>query len=152
MFEDMPRGLRSSLPDGFFHVVSRGVFGAQIYVDEIDRRRFVDLLTENEKARRWSCMAYCLMGTHYHLVVEARRTDLSQGMHQLNARHALAFNRRHRRYGALFAERFSVRLIEHEEYLHEACAYVVLNPVRAGLCDRAEEWPWSYSHFGLEAA
>jgi putative transposase len=152
MFDDVARALRSSLPDGFFHVISRGVFGAHIFVDEVDRRRFVDLLSANHEARRWSCKAYCLMGTHYHLVVEARRKNLSEGMHRLNSAHALAFNRRHGRYGALFAERFSVRLIEDEEYLYEACAYVVLNPVRAGLCDRAEDWPWSYSRFGLDAA
>ena len=92
------------------------------------------------------------MTTHYHLVVAAQRKDLSDGMQQLNGRHALAFNRRHKRYGALFAERFSVRVVEREEHLFEACAYAVLNPVKARLCDYAEQWPWSYSRYGLEAA
>jgi putative transposase len=148
----VPRAPRSCLPDGFFHVVSRGVFGARIYSDAGDRRRFVELLEQSAKDHRWDCYAYCLMSTHYHLVVESRRRDLSAGMHALNFRHALGFNKRHGRYGALFAERFSARLVEHEQYLYEACAYVVLNPVRAGLCDGAEDWPWSYSRFGLSAA
>jgi REP element-mobilizing transposase RayT len=92
------------------------------------------------------------MTTHYHLIVECSRASLSNGLHQLNGRHARAFNRRHGRYGHLFAERFSVRVIENEGYLFDACTYVILNPVKAQLCDYAEEWPWSYSRFGLDAA
>jgi REP element-mobilizing transposase RayT len=143
---------RSSVPDGFFHVVSRAVFGAEIYVDDVDRRRFLKLLEDCERRVRWRCAAYCLMTTHYHLVVEARTQQLSVGMQLLNGRYALGFNQRHKRFGALFAERYSVRVVASEEHLFEACAYVVLNPVKARLCDRADEWPWSYSAFGLEAA
>jgi putative transposase len=146
----MPKVARSSLPDGFFHVYSRGVFGAALYVDDDDRRRFVGLLRQTVSVYRWVCHAYCLMTTHYHLVVEATRRELSQGMQHLNGTHAQLFNERHRRYGALFAERFSARVIETEDYLYDACAYVVLNPVKAGLCERADEWRWSYSRFGLE--
>jgi putative transposase len=148
----MARIRRSTLPDGYFHVVSRGVFGVRIYRDDVDRLAFVELLGHCMQAHRWRCDAYCLMTTHYHLVVAADRKDLSDGMQQLNSRHALAFNRRHKRYGALFAERFSARVVEREEHLFEACAYVVLNPVKARLCDHAEQWPWSYSRYGLETA
>jgi putative transposase len=142
----------SSFPDGSFHVVSRAVFGAAMFVDSVDRRRFLRLLESSERRVRWSCKAYCLMTTHYHLVVEARTEQLSTGMQLLNGRYALGFNRRHGRYGALFAERYSIRVVESEEHLFEACAYVVLNPVKAGLCDRAGQWRWSYSAYGLEAA
>jgi putative transposase len=147
----IPRLLRSSLPDGYFHVVSRGVFGAAIYVDDADRGRFVRLLGHCTETYGWHCHAYCLMTTHYHLVVEARRRDLSKGVQHLNSEHAQGFNHRHGRYGALFAERFSARAIASEEHLFEACAYVVLNPVKARLCERVDEWPWSFSSFGLDA-
>jgi putative transposase len=62
----------------------------------------------------------------------------------------LHFNERYGLFGHLFADRFSARTIESEEYLYDACAYVVLNPVRAGLCDRAEDWAWSFSRYGVE--
>ena len=87
------------------------------------------------------------MGTHYHLVVDAGRTDLSNGLHRLNWRYARYFNGRYGLHGHLFADRFSARLIEDETYLYAACGYVILNPVKAGLCERASDWPWSYSRY-----
>jgi REP element-mobilizing transposase RayT len=144
---------RSSLPDGYFHVYARGVDRrTPIFRDDLDRRRFLHLTWRAEPRFDWTCHALCLLGTHYHLVVEARRVDLSAGLRWLNWVYAMSFNRRHARFGHVFAERFGCRAIESDEYLNEVCAYVLLNPVRAGLCDRIEDWPWSYSRHGLHAA
>ena len=143
---------RTSLPDGHFHVVSRGVAGAAVFRSDRDRLQFLRLLSSCERLHEWTCHAFSLMTTHYHLVIEARCADLSRGVQRLNGIYAREFNRRNGRFGHLFAERFSVRVIDNEEYLFEACAYVVLNPVRAGLCGQASDWPWSYSAFGLETA
>jgi putative transposase len=145
----MARVSRTSLPDGYFHVISRAVFGSNVFRDGSDRRVFLRLLRSCEEVNGWSCHAFCLMTTHYHLLVEATRRELSRGVQRLNGRYAVTFNRRHDRYGHVFAERFTARAIDGEEYLYDACAYIVLNPVRAGLCDRPEEWRWSYSRFGL---
>jgi REP element-mobilizing transposase RayT len=89
------------------------------------------------------------MGTHYHLVLETSCDRLSSGLQQLNWLYAMHFNTRYGLFGHLLADRFSTRAIEGDEYLFEACAYVLLNPVKAGLCDRVEDWPWSYSRFGV---
>lgn len=142
---------RSSLPDGYFHVISCGIPETPIFLGDADRRHFVDLLERVERRHRWVCHAYCLMTTHYHLVVAASRADLSDGLCQLNGTYSRRFNRRHGRFGHLFAARFSVRLIDSDEYLHEACSYVLLNPVKARLCERIEDWPWAY-RIGLSAA
>ena len=142
---------RSSLPDGFFHVTARGIPERAIYLDDPDRASFVRLLRRTEARHGWLCHAYCLLTTHYHLVVECTRASLSDGLRELNGLHARAFNQRHGRFGHLFSERFSTRAIESEEYLYEACAYVLLNPVKAGICARDEDWPWSYTRIGLEA-
>ncbi|OFW48371.1 MAG: hypothetical protein A2146_08935 [Actinobacteria bacterium RBG_16_67_10] len=91
------------------------------------------------------------MGSHYHLVVQTQRESLPRGLHRLNWLYATYFNRRHGRFGHVFANRFSARVIENEQYLYDACAYTVLNPVKAGLCERVEDWSWSYSSFGLDA-
>jgi REP element-mobilizing transposase RayT len=141
----MGRVARTSLPDGYFHVYARGIAGGSpIFVDDADRRAFLRLLARCVDRYRWACHAYTLLSTHYHLVLEATRTNLSAGLHQLNGRYAAHVNRRHSRFGHVFAERFQARVIESEEYLYDACAYVAQNPVAAGLCDAPEDWPWSY--------
>ena len=128
---------------GFHHVYSRGTGGATFFLDDDDRRFFIDLLTRTATALNWSLHAYCLMSTHYHAVVETREPNLSRGMQRVNSVYVRRFNSRSRRFGTLVAERFGSRSIESEEYLAEACRYVFMNPVRAGVCRRARDWPWS---------
>jgi REP element-mobilizing transposase RayT len=149
----MARVPRTSLPDGYFHVHARAVAAAgALYRDETDRATFVDLLRRTSGRFGWTCHALCLMSTHYHVVLESSCARLSAGMEQLNWQYARYFNTRHGFFGHVFAERFSARWIDDEQYLFEACAYVTLNPVRAGLCSYAEDWPWSWSAVGLHAS
>ena len=91
----------------------------------------------------WICHAYCLMTTHYHLAIETVEGNLSQGMRHLNGVYTQASNRRHRRFGHLFQGRFKGILVDRDAYLLELTRYVVLNPVRAGMVDAPEQWPWS---------
>ena len=140
----MGRRPRSALPaSGIFHVVSRGVGGISIYADDTDRRRFSMLVRRIGSAFDWRCHAYCLMTTHYHLVIEAELTSLSLGMARLNSMYARAFNNRHKRFGHLFSARFTSYVIESEEHYERTVRYVLENPVRAGICDDASGWPWS---------
>jgi putative transposase len=148
----VPRLLRTTLPDGYFHAYSRAVYGARLYADEQDSRLFMKMLLATARRRTWELHAVCLMGTHYHLVLRTTVACLSAGMHWLNGVYAQRFNRRHGRYGHLFAARYDARTIETEEYLERACEYVLLNPVRAGLCKDAAEWPWSGSRSGFPDA
>jgi putative transposase len=145
----MARVPRSSLPDGFFHVSARGVDRTTpLFQDGADRTAFLRFLHHAVDDHGLTCHAICVMSTHYHLVVEATRAQLSKALQFLNCAYATHFNRRYERYGHVFAGRFSARAIVSETYLREACSYVLANPVRAGLCDRAEDWPWSYSRYG----
>ena len=139
----MPRILRTSLPDGVFHVTARGVDGAAIVRDVGDGGRYVHLLADTIERYRWECHAYCLMPNHVHVLVDATQPDLSGGVQYLHGTYALAFNRRHGRRGHLFGARFASWVVETERHLVNACRYVYLNPVRAGLCARPQDWPWS---------
>jgi len=114
-----------------------------IYTDDIDRRMFIAFLAQSVQRRHWVCLAYCLMSNHYHVVLELKKPNLSEGMHRLNWLYALRFNERHGHSGHLFEARFDSAEIKTEEHFHAALAYVVLNPVRAGMCEDPADWPWS---------
>jgi putative transposase len=139
----MPRIARSQLDDGYFHVTARGSTGTAIFVDDLDRLDFLDLLRTTADLCGWRLHAHCLMGTHYHLLVESLRVSLSTGMQRLNGVYAMRFNRRHGRRGHLFGDRFSSYVLGDERHLAAAIEYVLQNPVRAGLCDQARDWQWS---------
>ena len=80
----MPRRPRSELEDGTYHVTARGAGGIPLFTQDVDRLDFLELLARAVRRFRWTCPAYCLMGTHYHLVLEAPIPDLSGGMRWLN--------------------------------------------------------------------
>lgn len=140
----MARRPRSELPDGIYHVTARGVGGAFLFLDDEDRASFVRSFVEVLILFEIVCHGFCLMGTHYHLILEALRERLSLAMHRLNTIYAQRFNRRHDRRGHLFEERYSAYVIRDEDHLAEACRYVAANPVRAGLCDSINAWPWTW--------
>ena len=146
----MARLPRSALPDGCFHVYVRGVAGSCAFPEDTDRTALMTLLPALEWRYDLTLHAACVMSTHYHLVVDAACAALSKAMHWLNWCYARYFNEKYGRFGHVFAERFSTRVIGGEDRVFETCAYVLLNPVKAGLCDRAEDWPWSYSRYGLD--
>jgi REP element-mobilizing transposase RayT len=142
---------RTSLPDGYFHVYIRGVCDAPPFPTPADRTAALGLLLKAGRRFDVSVQAACVMTTHYHAVVESACASLSSAMQWFHSRYARSFNRRHGRYGHVFAERFQCRVIDSEDYVYDACDYTLLNPVKAGLCDRIEDWAWSYSRHGIAA-
>src|SRR5689334_3184397 len=139
----MPRTPRAELAGELFHVFARGAARQPIFVDDLDRRRYLALLARTTRRVDWSCLSYCLMGNHLHLLLEAAVTDLSRGMHQLQGGYANAFNRRHDGSGHLFQGRFKAEPITTDEHLLTVIRYIVNNPVEANLCGEPEDWPWS---------
>jgi putative transposase len=139
----VPRRPRSWLEDGCFHVTARGVARSTIFRDDFDYRAFRAQLLRTAKKFDWKIHAYCLLPNHYHLIVEARQQDLSNGMHRLNGGYAQGFNARYDRSGHLFQNRFKSFVIETEEHFERALEYVHTNPVAAGLCASVADWPWT---------
>ena len=112
-------------------------------VDDADRLRFLDEFRRVVHECGWQCIAYCVMGTHMHLVVCTPSPNLGEGMKLLLGRYAFAYNRRHGRRGHLFANRFWSRRIDRPHYLCRAAVYAVLNPVAAGICAHPSRFAWS---------
>jgi putative transposase len=141
----MARPLRIELAGALYHVTARGNEGRAIFLGDLnaDRGRFLDTLAETVDRFNWLCHAYCLMTNHYHLVIETPDANLSKGMRQLNGVYTQQVNRAHRGIGHLFQGRYQGILVEKDSYLLELARYVVLNPVRAGMVTKPEDWTWS---------
>ncbi len=139
----MARPLRLQFPGALYHVTSRGNARQSIFLDDTDRRLFLEFLGQEVEQQRWLCYAWCLMENHYHLLFETPDANLCRGMQRLNARYTQRFNFRHRRVGHLFQGRYKAILVQKDAYFLELCRYIALNPVRAGMTDTPEDWPWS---------
>ena len=135
--------LRIEVPGGYYHLSTRGNNRREIFADDFDRTTFLRHLGHLATKYEWTVLAYCLMTNHYHLILQLGDLGLSKGMCDLNGGYALTFNQRHGRENHLFGRRFWDALLDSESHLLECCRYVVLNPVRAGMCRRPGDWPWS---------
>jgi putative transposase len=148
----MARPLRIEFPGAIYHVTSRGDRREPIFIDDADRKALLVVVAQGMRRFDAQVLAHCLMGNHYHLVVHTRQANLSQLMRHLNGVYTQVFNRRHGKVGHLFQGRFKAILVDRDAYLLEACRYVELNPVRAGIADDPGAWPWSSyrAHVGEE--
>jgi len=139
----MVRPLRIEFPGAVYHVTARGNARTKIFEDDADRGELLCVLKQVVDRFDWLLHAYCLMGNHYHLMVETPQANLSAGMRQLNGIYTQRFNRRHHRVGHVFQGRFKAIVVDRDSYLLELCRYVVLNPVRARMVARAQDYKWS---------
>ena len=121
----------------------RGNNREAIYFTDDDRQMFLMTLATVRTRFRWRINAFCLLGNHYHLLVETREANLAVGMQVLNSSYSHITNQTHGRIGHLFQRRYGSQLLADEDHLMEVIRYIPLNPVRANLCRRAEDWTWS---------
>jgi putative transposase len=136
----MPRVTRSWLPSGAFHITVRGNRRQTIFRTTRDAQKLLKLI--EDVSPHWELKTYCLMPNHFHLVVVASIENLTKAMRRINSVYAQWFNRKYDLSGHVFQGRFESKPIEDEKHLYEAIRYVLLNPVRAGLCRHPSEWPW----------
>jgi REP element-mobilizing transposase RayT len=139
----MTRPLRLEFAGALYHLTARGDRQEPIFEDDQDRLVFLDLLAKEVLQQGWVLYAFCLMGNHYHLLLETPEPNLVQGMRRLNGVYTQAFNRRHNRVGHVLQGRYKSILVDKNSYLRELCRYVVLNPVRARMVASVEDWHWS---------
>lgn len=139
----MSRPLRLEFAGALYHVTARGNAREDIFRDDEDRAMFLDLVGREIAQQRWRLYAYCLMGNHYHLLIETAEPNLTRGMQRLNQVYTQRFNRRHRRVGHVLQGRYKAIVVDKDSYLKELIRYVVLNPVRAKMVRLPERWAWS---------
>ena len=144
----MPRQLRIEYEGAMYHVMNRGNHGEVIFLDDEDRKKFLATLGETCSKAGWEVHAYCLMGNHFHLVIETPQPTLVAGMKWLLGVYTQRFNARHKKRGHLFAGRYKSLIVDNSNhhYLRKVCDYVHLNPVKAHLLKKGEpleNYSWS---------
>jgi putative transposase len=139
----MPYPPRPQFAGAIYHISTLATGPSEFFRSPYDYRGFLIILERAVEKYGLLLHAYCLMGTHYHLVVTTPEPTIARAMQYLNSIYARAFNQRYGRLGHFVAARYSSRLIETEAHAREVCRYVPLNPVRAEFCELPEEYPWS---------
>jgi REP element-mobilizing transposase RayT len=139
----MARPLRLEYPGAIYHINSRGNHQEYIFLDDDDRELFLKLLTKSIERMNWVCHAYCLMGNHFHLLIETPEGILSRGMAWLNGVYTQKFNKKYGVTGHLFQGRFKSKPVEDNMQFLMAARYIARNPLEAMIVEEAGKWPWS---------
>jgi len=141
----MPRGARLDAPGTLHHVMIRGIEKGRIVKDDDDRRHFVSRMGSLAKETGTAVYAWALMTNHAHILLRSGRTGMPSFMRRLLTGYASAYNRRHKRYGHVFQNRYKSIVCEEDPYFQRLVCYIHLNPLRTGLVHSLEEldsYPW----------
>jgi REP element-mobilizing transposase RayT len=148
----MARPLRIEFADAVYHVTARGNQRARIFLNDDDRREWLEIFAQVAERFHWRVYAYCQMGNHFHLLVRTPEPNLARCMRHLNGVYTQRFNRYHHRCGHLLQGRYHAVIVDQQSYLLEVTRYVLLNPVRANLVSHPRDWRWSSYRATLDQA
>lgn len=139
----MARHERVKSKSGHYHIMLRGNERKDIFIDEDDKLRFIETLYERKNNDRFYLHAFCLMDNHVHLLISEGSEDVAKVMKRITVSYVYYFNKKYKRVGHLFQDRFRSEIIEDDSYALTLTRYIHLNPVKAGLTKTAWEYKWS---------
>ena len=139
----MPRQARIFSDTGVYHIMMRGNDKGRIFLDDDDRRRFISTLFEKASEENTDIYAYCLMSNHVHLLLHDKEYNITRLMKRINVSFSYHFNKKYKRVGHLFQDRFVSEIIDNNDYLLAAVRYIHNNPVTAGIVSSPEKYLWS---------
>jgi len=139
----MARALRIEYAGACYHVINRGVERRRIFGVPKDHERFLRLCYGLKIRHSVTLYSYCLMPNHYHVFMRTKKANLNRFMQELNGSYSQYYNRRCARVGPLFQGRYKAIVVQAEEYGVRIARYIHMNPVKASLTDRPEEYQWS---------
>jgi putative transposase len=139
----MPRLPRLQIPGGIYHVTVHANIGRLVFSDDTERAHFLATLDATVGRHEWSCRSFCLLSTHFHLLVATPQPNIAAGMQYLNGRYAQWANWNRGERGHVFEGRYNAVVVESDGHAIELHRYIALNPVRAGIVRHPEDWTWS---------
>jgi len=142
----MPRHKRLDISGAVHHVITRGLDGKDIFLDNADRNEFLHRLADSLALTGCRCYAWALMTNHLHILIRTGERPLSDLMRKVLTGYAIYFNRRYKRQGYLYQNRYKSIMCQEDVYFLELVRYIHLNPVRSGVVKGLEAldgYPWS---------
>ena len=139
----MPRQARKHSESGIYHTMLRGINQQEIFEDEEDNQKFLQILNECKAISECKLLAYCLMGNHIHLLMKIENESLEQVFKRICGRFVYWYNTKYQRVGHLFQDRFKSEPVENDAYLLTVIRYIHQNPVKAGISKKPEDYPYS---------
>ncbi len=139
----MPRDAREKSSTGIYHVVLRGINKQRIFEDNKDYRFFLHRLLKYKGKSDYELYAYCLMSNHVHLLMKERSETIGTAFRRIGASYVYWYNRKYERVGHLFQDRYRSEPVETDAYFLTVIRYIHQNPLKAGLVDDVQTYPWS---------
>ena len=137
------RRARITYEGAFHHVMNRGIKGEDIFTGNKNKNQFLNYLEEKSKKMKIPIFAYCIMNNHYHIVLQNTNCKMSEFMRQLDGEYGKCYRKHNGGKGYVFQDRYKSTLIQEDSYLRISIAYLLLNPVRAGIVKQIDEYIWS---------
>ncbi|MEL7635531.1 MULTISPECIES: transposase [Sporomusa] len=157
----MARIARKKSKSGTYHIMLRGINKQRIFEEEEDYEKYLQVLELCQGKSEFKLMAYCLMGNHLHLLIKEDKESLEQIFKRIGVRYVYWYNNKYNRTGHLFQDRFKSEPVDDDSYFLTVLRYIHQNPVKANLCEQAQQYKWSsyrdylydtgitYTEFGL---
>ena len=140
----MSRCPRNFLKTSYFHIITQGINKSYIFDKAEDIKFYIKNMYQLVKEHHIRIIAYCIMNNHAHILIEAQSVnELSKYMQRLNTRYGKYYNKKYQRIGYVFRDRYKSEGIYSEQHLYSCIKYIYDNPVKAGICQRAKEYPYS---------
>ena len=140
----MPRFPRKHIKTSFFHVITQGINKSYIFDKSEDIKYYIKLIYKLSKEHEIEIIAYCIMNNHARMLIKTKKSDeLSKYMQRLNCTYARYYNKKYDRVGYVFRDRYKSEGIYDEQHLYNCIKYIYDNPVKAGICSKAKDYPYS---------
>ena len=139
----MPRTSRQKSESGIYHIILKGSSGQEIFHDEEDRYKFLDMLEKYKQKSGLEVYGWCLMSTHVHLLIKEGQEDLATTMKRIGVSFVGYYHWKYETAGHLFQDRYRSEEVENDSYLVTVIRYIHQNPVKANLVDKPQDWKWS---------
>lgn len=139
----MPRQQRLKSKSGYYHVMLRGNEKKNIFNSDEDKQYFMETVYKKKQGDRFYLHAFCLMDNHIHLMLSEGVEDIAKAMKRVTVSYVYYFNKKYKRVGHLFQDRFKSEVVEQDSYVLSLARYIHQNPVKAGMVKKASDYNWS---------